>query len=279
MFFFRNRFVSETFRVVRPIGVFLVAAAIIGSAMAAKGWTPVSWELAGMIVLMGVLVVLEVYRGVSDFHQRSTTIAEAAAHAERHYLDVLRRVVRFVEARDQYRRGHSQRVGDLSERLARQLGFPKEKCALFNLCGQLHDLGLLAIPARVLGEPGRMGVGNFRSVQKHPRITYEILKPLKSLEDVLPAILHHHERMNGTGYPRGMQGEEISIEGRVLAVADAYDAMTHDRPNRAAMSPFAAMAELHRCSPSGYDPKCVSAFAEMMGFPVAQETTVAAVGV
>ena len=111
-------------------------------------------------------------------------------------------------------------------------------------------------------------VAEFRTIQKHSEVSYEILKPLESLREVLPAIRYHHERMNGTGYPAGIREEEIPLGARILAVADAYDAMTHDRPHRSAMTPLAAMKELDRCTPHGYDRTCVDALAGMMHLPL-----------
>jgi HD-GYP domain-containing protein (c-di-GMP phosphodiesterase class II) len=95
------------------------------------------------------------------------------------------------------------------------------------------------------------------------------------LAGVLPAIRAHHERLNGTGYPAGLAGDEIPLGARILAVADAYEAMTHDRPHRPAVSPLIAMRELRRCCPSGFDPQCVEALAHVLNVPALEETLVA----
>ena len=104
----------------------------------------------------------------------------------------------------------------------------------------------------------------FRTIQKHSEVSYEILRPLRCLKEMLLAVRYHHERMNGTGYPAGISGDEIPLEAKILAVADAYDAMTHDRPHRPAMTPMIAVQELRRCTPHGYDESCVEALADII---------------
>jgi len=268
---------SEIRRALRPVSVFLIAITVVAAAMAVEGWRLPSFLLAEVIVLIGVLLAIHVYKTVRDLKRRSAVVNEAAGQAEKHYVGVLHRIVRFVEARDKYRRGHSDRVGRLAEQIARQLGLEQQRCELLNLAGQLHDIGLLAVSNRVLSKVTTIKADEFRGVMHHAHISYEVLKPLTMLEDVLPAILHHHERMNGTGYPSGLHGEAIPFEARILAVADAYEAMTHDRPNRPAMSPLNAMGELHRCTPAGYDETCVRALADIVHLPVLQQVQTASV--
>jgi len=138
---------------------------------------------------------------------------------------------------------------------------------LMNLAGRLHDIGMLAVPQSIVAQRSTLGAEAFRSIKEHPSISWEALKPLELLEEVLPAIRHHHERMNGTGYPSGLSGEEIPLTARILAVADAYDAMTHDRPHRGAVTPLSAVHELRRCAPEGYAPRCVEALADVLHLP------------
>ena len=267
----RKRIAWETVRTVRPICMFLLAVSVVACAMAIKGWALTSLLLAGLIVLIGALLVIEVHRVASHLRRRSSILAEAAAQAEAHYVDVLRRIVTFVEARDEYKRGHSERVGRLSAQMAKQLGLSAEKCSLLNLAGQLHDIGMLAVSESVITRPSRLDVAEFRVVKRHPRIGYEVLKPLASLSEVLPAILYHHERINGTGYPAGISRGEIPLGARIMAVADCYDAMTHDRAHRRAIGALAAMEELRRCTPAAYDAACVEALAEVVHLPALQE--------
>ena len=159
----------------------------------------------------------------------------------------------------------------MAEQIARKLDLPPQRCDQLRLAGLLHDIGLLAVSGNVLRKHGGFSAGEYESIQKHSVVSYELLQPMETLAEVLLAIRHHHERLNGTGYPDGLVGEDISLEARILAVADSYEAMTHDRPHRAAMTPLSAMGELRRCVPSGYDPRCVEALAAIVHLGELQE--------
>lgn len=223
-----------------------------------------------MISASGVLGLLA-HWAARHYGRQSQTLRKAAILAEQHYLNVLRQIVRIIEARDPYTHGHSERVGMLAERIARQLGLPPQRCDQLHLAGQLHDIGLLAVSDNVLRKKGGFSAGEYKTVQKHSVVSYDLLQPMETLAEVLLAIRYHHERLNGTGYPDGLSGPDIPVEARILAVADSYEAMTHDRPHRAAMAPLSAMQELRRCAPSGYDARCVEALAEIVHLGQLQE--------
>ena len=257
---------------VRLVGLSAVAVGVLACAVALYGW----WSTDGLLtvsllVLIASVLVYQVRWAIGGLRDRSADLAEAASRAERHYVDVLQRIMGLVEARDTHWNGHSRRVGGLAERIAGKLGLPRETAGLLGLAGRLHDIGLLAVPAATVKSSSHFGADEFRSVQKHSEVSYEVLRPLRSLEPVLLGIRHHHERMNGTGYPGRLAGEAIPLEARILAVADAYDAMTHDRPHRAAVSSVQAVQELRRCTPSGFDPKCVDALAEVLHLAVLED--------
>lgn len=246
--------------------------------MLIDGWAVGRHTLTGMIAALSVAVFYGVRQAFVHLHTHSAGVRSAAARAERHYIDVLRRIVTIVESRDAHWSGHSERVGDLAARLARQMGMDAESCELLGLAGELHDIGLLAVPEAVLHKHGTFGSEDFGCVRKHSEASFEVLRALESLTDVLSAVRHHHERMNGTGYPQGLAGKSIPLGARILAVADAYDAMTHDRPHRAALAPYQAMRELQRCTPEGFDPDCVEALAETVNLPGLTEVMSVAAG-
>jgi HD-GYP domain-containing protein (c-di-GMP phosphodiesterase class II) len=254
----------DMFPVIRAMCAALVAIAVAACAMAVKGWQTASFMLGAVIVLMGGLLVIQVSRALARMHSRSRMTSEAARRAEEHYVAVLQRVVRYIDARGKHTEGRSERIGKLAEAIARRMGLSDELSAAMNLAGQLHDIGLLAVPDGVLNNRGRLGGDEFQTVKEHSEVSYQLLEPLQSLASVLPAIRFHHERMNGTGYPQGLAGQAVPVEARMLAVADAYDAMTHDRPHRRAMATLDAMLELRRCAPAGYDEACVNALAEII---------------
>ncbi|HUU21171.1 MAG TPA: HD domain-containing phosphohydrolase, partial [Phycisphaerae bacterium] len=242
--------------VIRPVCVCLVAITIIALAMTIQGWHVTSLALGIVTALIAAALVYQVHLSVKYFRNQSGAIRRSAREAEQHYTDVLQRIVRYVEARDPYKLGHSRRVAELSEKIALKIGLGEGEARQLHQAGQLHDIGLLAVPDGILTRRARIGVEGFQRIKQHSEIAYELLKPLGSLEEILPAIRYHHERMNGTGYPQGLSGDEIPVGARVLAVADSYEAMTHDRPHRPAMTPLNALRELRRCAPAGYCEKC-----------------------
>jgi HD-GYP domain-containing protein (c-di-GMP phosphodiesterase class II) len=183
---------------------------------------------------------------------------------------------RAIEARDEYTRGHSTRVTALAEAIALRLGWDEERLDLLQLGGPLHDVGKLAISDEVLQKPGRLDDDELALIREHPRLGARILLRLAAFRGALPYVLYHHERWDGNGYPTGRAGEEIPLEARVLAVADAFDAMTSDRPYRPALRRDEALAELERCSGTQFDPEIVRVFLELS--TEADELTAAAAG-
>jgi HD-GYP domain-containing protein (c-di-GMP phosphodiesterase class II) len=254
--------VGGLFNTVRPVIISLLAIAVVAVAMSIKGWQLASLLLGVVMVLLACMLVYQVHRTVSALRFQTAAVHAAGVEAEEHYADVLAKMVQFAESRESYLEGHSQRVGELARKMALRMGMSAEKADLLRLAGRLHDVGLLAVPAGAMGPQRRISAESFRCIKEHCRIGYEILKPLSTLGGVLLGVRHHHERMNGTGYPDGLSGADIPEEAKILAVADTYDAMTHDRPHRAAISPADAIRELRRCSPAGYDPRCVEALAQ-----------------
>ena len=263
----RIRVLSGADDVVRHVCVSLVAISVTALAMGIRGRQVSGAALAAAIAVIAGVRIFLVYRADTYYPNNSGAIQQAAGAAEEHYAEVLRRIVRFVEARDRYTVGHSERVGALAEKIAARIGLPSEQVGLLRWAGELHDIGLLAVPANILSQPFHIGAAGFRSIKQHSKVAYEILRPLSFLEGVLPAIHYHHERMNGTGYPAGLTGEQIPIGARVLAVADSYDAMTHDRAHRPAMASMEAVRELKRCTPAGYFGPCVKALAGIVHLP------------
>ncbi len=260
----RVKLVAGAGEIIRSVGISALAIALAVYAMVLQERNLAVAMLGGTILLIAVSTMLQVSRAVRQLHRQHQTARRAAMRAERHYFKVLRRIVAAVERREPYTRGRSRRIAFLARRIAETMGLNRTQCRLLGLVAQIHDIGLLAVPDRILNKPGRLGREEFRSVRKHPETSYRILEPLTFLGEVLPAVRYHHERMNGSGYPFGQQQDEIPLIARILAVADAFDAMTHDRPHRPALPPVEALNELRRCSPAGYDPECVAALEKVL---------------
>ncbi|MFW6132818.1 MAG: HD domain-containing phosphohydrolase [Planctomycetota bacterium] len=260
----KPRILAEAADVARPVLISLIAMGVAGCALMVQDWGASSWLLGGVLAVLGVGLVLQVRWSVRRLGRECTAARRSARQAERHYVAVLRKIVRHVESRETYWDGHSANVGALARRMAERMHLPPERCELLGLAGELHDLGMLAVPEAVRLKRKGFAAADFRVIQKHSQASYDLLEPLSMLRPVLAAVRYHHERMNGTGYPEGLSGPSIPRGARIIAAADAYDAMTHDRPHRPALSPPAAIRELRRCAPSGYDPSCVEALAQVV---------------
>jgi HD-GYP domain-containing protein (c-di-GMP phosphodiesterase class II) len=172
---------------------------------------------------------------------------------------VIRAVINAIDAKDAYTCGHSDRVASFAKAIAAQMGLDNDECERIYMSGLLHDVGKIGVPDSILGKPGKLTDEEFAAVKKHPEIGYQILKHLKPLQYVLPGVLHHHEAVNGKGYPAGLVGEAIPLHGRILAVADAYDAMTSDRPYRKGMPSEKAEAILRKEAGVTWDEMAVQA--------------------
>jgi putative nucleotidyltransferase with HDIG domain len=168
-----------------------------------------------------------------------------------------------IEARDPYTRGHSARVTALAEAIARRLGWSEQRLASLRVGGALHDIGKLAVSDEVLGKKDRLDDHELAQIRQHPKIGAKLLLRVAALREALPYVLYHHERWDGRGYPSGKAGEEIPVEARVLALADAFDAMTSDRPYRRALTRRQALAEIERCAGTQFDPELARVFLEL----------------
>jgi putative nucleotidyltransferase with HDIG domain len=168
-----------------------------------------------------------------------------------------------IEARDPYTQGHSARVTALAEEIALRLGWSEERLALLRVGGPLHDIGKLAVSDHVLRKEGSLEEHELAEIREHPKAGARLILRVAALREAIPYVLYHHERWDGAGYPSGKAGEEIPLEARVLAVADAFDAMTSDRPYRRALSRAEALAEVERCAGTQFDPEIARIFLEL----------------
>lgn len=166
-----------------------------------------------------------------------------------------------IDAKDPYTRGHSDRVAAFARLLAETAGLPEDLIARCYLCGIVHDLGKIGVPEAVLCKPGRLTDDEFELIRRHPEIGHRILRDIPHLQEVLPGVLEHHERWDGSGYPNRLAGEAISLLGRVVCIADCFDAMTSARVYRPARPVDEVVDEIERCAGTHFDPALARAFA------------------
>jgi HD-GYP domain-containing protein (c-di-GMP phosphodiesterase class II) len=188
--------------------------------------------------------------------------AQLIDELERLFLGAIETLVATVEAKDIYTYGHSARVSKLGHVTAAALGRPEDELEEVKIAGLLHDIGKIGIPETILSKAGPLTDEEWAYVRSHPQIGESIIRQMGSerLAGVERIVRHHHERLDGTGYPDGLPGAAIPLGARILGVADAYDAMTSNRPYRKAFSPEAAIKEVRRCAGQQFDPEVVDAF-------------------
>ncbi|MEU5607807.1 HD-GYP domain-containing protein [Streptomyces sparsogenes] len=184
----------------------------------------------------------------------------ALCHQERAaHQATVRALVQAVDIKDRYTRGHSERVGRASVMIARELGMDGDRIETLRVAGVLHDVGKLGVPTRLLRKNGPLTPEERGVIELHPEYGHEMVRGIGFLGEARDAILHHHERLDGSGYPHGLAGADIPEAARVVAVADAFDAMTSTRAYRRARPVPAAVEELKRCAGAQFDPRMVDA--------------------
>ena len=212
---------------------------------------------------------------------------EQYAAQQRAYDSTVRTLIAAVETKDVYTRGHSERVSAASVLIARAIGMREDRVASLRYAGMLHDIGKLGVPTRVLQKSGRLSPEELAAIQLHPVRGLEMVREIEFLDEAFAGIMHHHERLDGLGYPMGLEGKQIPEFARVIAVADAFDSMTTTRSYRGARSVEMALEELRRCAGSQFDPPMVTALVAAIEehgwktetiplFPAAEDTPVAA---
>ena len=196
-------------------------------------------------------------------HERAAVEAVTARGAE-HQLAAVMLLAESLDLRDAGTADHCQIVGQFARDIGHELGLPSDRVERLQIAGVLHDLGKLAVPDAVLHKPGPLDEGEWREMRRHPETGARIVAHA-GLDDLAAWVRAHHERIDGRGYPLGLAGEEIPLEARILAVADAYEAMIADRPYRAGMSAQAAQDELRAHAGSQFDAAVVDAFLRTLG--------------
>ncbi|MDQ1710618.1 MAG: hypothetical protein QOE45_68 [Frankiaceae bacterium] len=199
--------------------------------------------LAAVLFLAPLIVAREAFANYARLHAT--------------YDSTVRALVQAVETKDYYTRGHSERVSRVTELIAREWGMREDRVQVIRIAGMLHDVGKLGVPTKILQKQGKLNQLEFEAIKLHPLRGYEMLCEIDFLTEALSGVYHHHERLDGRGYPMGLKGDEIPEFARIIMVADAFDSMTSTRSYRLAKSVDEAVGELRRCEVIQFDPKVV----------------------
>jgi putative nucleotidyltransferase with HDIG domain len=207
------------------------------------------------------------YRRLNAAYEQSLRYAEDVrdlyARLQRSIGQSLLGLANAIEAKDRYTRGHSERVGAASRRIAARLGLLRPDVEIIGQAGLLHDIGKIGVPEPVLRKPGALDPAEWTLMRRHPVTGAQIVAPFEHLAGAAIIIRHHHERQDGSGYPDGLKGDAIPLGARIVAVADVFDALTSERPYRAAMSRRAALELLAGEAGVTLDPQAVAAALEV----------------
>ena len=189
------------------------------------------------------------------------------------FINTVTSLANAIDAKSPWTKGHSERVMHMSAALAKEMGLDEAMIERVRLGGLLHDIGKIGIIEALLEKPEALSEDEFPPMRLHPEKGVAILAPIEQLRDVLPGILCHHERFDGSGYPKGLKGTSIPLESRIIAVADSFDAMVSDRPYKKGFSREEALSELRKCAGRQFDPTVVESFAQYVSRILNKGTT------
>jgi HD-GYP domain-containing protein (c-di-GMP phosphodiesterase class II) len=193
-------------------------------------------------------------------HDTQYRIAQLEHQFQQQTLAMATTLVSLIDLRDRYTGGHSARVADYVRKTAIRMCLPYEQTETIVFAASLHDIGKIGVPDHILLKPGSLSDEEFGWIRKHPEWGWMAVRNVNGFNEAALLILHHHERLDGNGYPGRLKGAEIPLGSRLIAVADSFDALTTDRPYRNARTRLEALAELHRCTGSQFDRQVVGAF-------------------
>jgi len=203
-------------------------------------------------------------KGNNELALLGQSFNEMADRLKELYIGMLRAMAKALESRDPFAGGHDQRVAEYAGACAEYIRLPVDEVENIRLAAQVQNLGHIAVPDAILENTGKLSETEYEALKEHPEVGAEILNQVQALRGTVKLVLHHHERFDGTGYPAGLKGKDIPLGARILAVADAFDAMTSSQKHRTAISPEQAITELKKGAGTQFDPEIVNAFIEAL---------------
>jgi putative nucleotidyltransferase with HDIG domain len=255
----RSAPVSEFIKSVGPFALLALPLYIPLVALMVYGFERYSFWTAAMFLAPTVAFqrVVHLYQKQREVSQELVTANERLEAANLSFAAAL---VTTLDARDRYTAGHSASVATYARDIAARLGLSEQDQRLAHICGLVHDVGKVGLPPGLLEKPGPLSLEERRQMEQHPAIGERILKNVADYDKIAKVVRHHHERVDGNGYPDGLENDAIPLISRIIAVADAYDAMTSDRPYRDAMPPQVARLRMAQAVGSQFDTTVVAAF-------------------
>jgi putative two-component system response regulator len=193
------------------------------------------------------------------------TVADRTAKLQEVLDGTIQVIAQIVESRDPYTAGHQQRVAEIAVAIAEKMGFSQDRVKGIRMAGVIHDLGKISVPAEILSKPSRLNDMEFGLIKAHPQTGYDILKGIEFPWPIAEMVYQHHERIDGSGYPRGLKSKEILPEALILSVADVVEAMASHRPYRAKLGIDKALAEISKNRGVLYDPEAADACLKLFG--------------
>jgi HD-GYP domain-containing protein (c-di-GMP phosphodiesterase class II) len=197
-------------------------------------------------------------------HDTQYRLAELEQQCQQQTLAMATTLVSLIDLRDRYTGGHSTRVANYVRSIALQMCLCDDEIETMVFAASLHDIGKIGVPDHILLKPCGLSEEEFSWIRKHPEWGWMALHDVKGFEEAALLVLHHHERLDGKGYPSRLRGNEIPLASRLITVADSYDALTTNRPYRAARTRAEALTELHRCCDTQFDRQVVNAFTSVL---------------
>ncbi|MGD9412497.1 MAG: HD domain-containing protein, partial [Desulfobacterales bacterium] len=216
--------------------------------VAAKPFFSANGELAGIV---------EDLKDISRIKEAETQLQQSFNKLRNALEGTIQAMSLAIEIRDPYTAGHQKRVTEIAVAIARDMGLAADKVDGIRMAGLIHDIGKISIPAEILAKPGRITEKEFALIKEHPIVGYDILKKIEFPWPIAKIVLQHHERMNGSGYPQGLQGKYILPEARIIAVADVIESIASFRPYRPALGIQTALKEIADCRETLYDAQVV----------------------
>jgi HD-GYP domain-containing protein (c-di-GMP phosphodiesterase class II) len=218
---------------------FALLGLLMGVLKILLGWPSI------LLVLMPLLVARHAFKAAVTLHGA--------------YDETVNSLIKAIDAKDPYTKGHAQRVAELAEMTGRAYGLSEERCRAIRYAALMHDIGKLGVVSKVLQKPGKLTPEEYEHMKVHPLRGVEIVGEIDLLQEVIDGVRHHHERIDGLGYPDGLVGDQIPLFARLIMVADAFDSMTSTRTYRTAKTIDEAFAELRRCAGTQFDPRALAA--------------------